>query len=95
MEEKRPHPVLLTIVLLLVIPLIYAGSYLALLSPDVLLLTKLGEDQHGDLIIILYTAPIYRIESSFVETIFKPANWVDKRLRPQRWQGDGAVQNRY
>lgn len=56
---------------------IYAGSYLAMIVPDTVVLDDVAR-QLG--------RPAYRFGGESVDAFFRPAFEVDRRLRPERWR---------
>jgi hypothetical protein len=71
MEEKRPSLMMVAVVLLLALPMLYVGSYLALVRPEE----------------PLFGPPVatYRWGGAGSRLLFAPANAVDRHIRPQRW----------
>jgi len=67
-------PLILAIVLLL-LPVLYVGSYLALLQGRTVALTP-----KGPLVLAKY-----RIDSLWLEWLYYPLETLDRRIRPNEW----------
>lgn len=69
------------------LPLLYGGAYLAMLKPSTFFSAP------GD--VVVHRDAAYRFGGDTAAVIFAPANWVDRKLRPSYWPdvpaGDGAT----
>src|SRR5687767_213380 len=65
---------------LLLLPVLYVGSYLALVEPQGIL----GKKQPGS----FSTHHYYRIDNNLVTAIFWPLERLDRKLRPKAWEID-------
>jgi hypothetical protein len=65
----------LSVAVLLALPLLYVGSYFALMQRQGY--TRLdGRCQRGC---------VYRVPGKVPKTIYAPANWTDRHVRPAYW----------
>lgn len=74
---KSSHAPLLIAIVLLLLPLLYVGSYLALVRP--------GVDWMNMAIGSRIPDERYRVGGRFSEGIFWPVEQIDRRLRPGAW----------
>jgi hypothetical protein len=74
--RTRPAPIIAAILLLL--PVLYVGSYLALLKPP-----PSQSTPYNDLLARRWSN--YQAGGRFVEIVFWPLEHIDRRLRPQAW----------
>jgi hypothetical protein len=65
----------LSVALLLALPLLYVGSYFALVQRRGFVRID-GRCQRGC---------VYRVPGKVPPTIYAPANWTDRQLRPAHW----------
>lgn len=77
--KKHAAPIIAVVLLLL--SLLYVGSYLALLKPP----PKTYQDLLGR------RDSSYRYGGRFVECIFWPLEQADRRIRPDAWAGSTAL----
>jgi hypothetical protein len=84
MEEKRPiiGPVLAALVLLLLLPSVYLGSYYLSMEPLNSVVIK-------DEFMRLGKVPDYHWGTPWSDILYSPAHWIDCRLRPQFWEMSG------
>ncbi|WP_425617882.1 hypothetical protein NA78x_001572 [Anatilimnocola sp. NA78] len=66
---------LIVAVVLLLLPVLYVGSYLALVVPQGMPV-DLGNDFRMD---------YYRLAPEYSSIFFAPLEWVDKMIRPEAW----------
>jgi len=71
MPKRSPAP--LIAVLLLILPLLYVGSYLALVRPGITLTYSVREPPH------------YRWGGRAAEFVFWPLEKLDRKVRPRIW----------
>ena len=83
---RHANKVLLAIVLAVVLPAIYLGSYLALMQPMVGIMGARYEGERTVHYEKYY--PEYTFGGEFSEWIFAYANRWDRRLRPHFWNTD-------
>jgi hypothetical protein len=78
MEEKRSGtaPLVLAVLLLLLLPVLYVGSYLALVLPD----AALAWSPEG------YHYEHYRVADPIARIVYWPLECVDRRVRPNAWR---------
>ena len=83
MSERRQPPTFLvaTLVMLLLIPLAYMGTYYGMLSGTVYL-----ADDSAVSISDIYMGPEYRFENGLLRFALEPAHQVDRLLRPDHWR---------
>jgi hypothetical protein len=75
MEEKRSAAAPVAIAVLLLLPVLYVGSYLVISIPQPHPLAPGQRSQH------------FRIGGSITRFLFKPLTEIDRRLRPNYWGG--------
>jgi hypothetical protein len=75
MEEQRSSLLPVVVALLLALPILYVGTYVALVIPE-------GRIRNNEPFDMCY----YRIDGGGVDTVFWPLQRLDKRLRPLRWR---------
>jgi hypothetical protein len=89
MTQSRA-PLIVAIALLL-LPVLYVGSYLALVIPGSVCVlpngTEIREGQISEWDSYNFTYKTYRTGGRRVELFFWPIEQVDRRLRPGSWQG--------
>jgi hypothetical protein len=78
MEDHRSRIVIVTMLLLVALPVLYIGSYLALVQPSG---SFRATGAPGE-----YAIDYYRAGGAFSATIFWPAEQVDRKVRPKRWE---------
>jgi hypothetical protein len=78
MEDHRSRIVVVVIALLVVLPALYIGSYLALVIPSGALRPT---GTPGE-----YAVEYYRAGGALSATIFWPAEQLDRKIRKQRWE---------
>jgi hypothetical protein len=76
-NRRRNLPPLSVIGLMLFLPVLYVGSYAALVIRVQSDLIRFERDFQWD--------ADYRIGGIVAHTIFAPAHWADRRLRPAYW----------
>jgi hypothetical protein len=86
MKRESRAPLIIAIVLLL-LPVLYVGSYLAMVVPEGTFLKEMLPDGTGVL-----RGSHYRAFPDVCEKIFAPLQWMDLNLRPGAWKipGEGA-----
>lgn len=57
----------------------YATAYRILLRPGTI---EIGGSYHS----VGFRIESYRWDNGFLRAIFRPANWLDRKLRPSYWQ---------
>jgi hypothetical protein len=73
-QRQSRAPIIIAVVLLL-LPVLYVGSYLALVQPPT----------HWRMGTVL---PNYRIGYSFCRRIYWPLEQIDRESRPDKWEWD-------
>lgn len=80
MEDKRSSAVWVVVAAVFMLPVLYFGSYLALMQPGSFALggtfTKYADYRYGGL---------------YAARFFYPAHLLDRRIRPAYWQDDYAL----
>ena len=73
-------------VVTLTLPLLYVAAYLLLLTPREVAFpaTLLVGVQSGGRT-VLWREPEYRAANDTMQSVFWPANWLDRKLRPDYW----------
>jgi hypothetical protein len=80
-QRQARAPLVIAIVLLL-LPLLYVGSYLALKKPFAI--TLLGNGRNGT-----YVVADYRMGQRIASYAFYPLEQIDRKLRPSAWEPTG------
>lgn len=86
MSEKRTINAVLVLAVALLLPLLYLGSYWALINDGI----------HSGYTVVgasIYLEPTYKVGGDAAEFFYWPAHMLDKRLRPNRWQMDNGGPN--
>jgi len=84
MTNRAP---LIVAVVLLLLPVLYVGSYLALVVPESEWLFTVPED--------VFSEPRrYRIGSTYAELCFWPVHRIDVQLRPTTWKWEHLTERR-
>jgi hypothetical protein len=73
---------LITAIVLLLLPVLYVGSYLALVTPNGQRMVWFGPD------VATYPKQSYRWGAQLSERIFWPLEQIDRQLRPHAWALD-------
>lgn len=82
---SQPHTPLGIIIALLLLPVLYVGSYLALVRPGPPFTGALsGVRPHR-----IYTGH-YRFGREWSERVFRPVELIDRKLRPKAWRTGSA-----
>ena len=76
-EAKRPSAILIVVGLLLLLPFLYVGSYLALVVRDRSIRINTDHEVEYD--------EAYRIGSSIARPVFWPLNGLDRQVRHGYW----------
>ena len=85
MSNRRTYTApALTALLLLLLPALYVGSYVALVKRSWPMVGSAAPDGTP------YDAK-YKITGSLPETIFAPAHWADRLIRPGYWYYDADL----
>ena len=88
MERPRHNAPIIACVLLL-LPVLYVGSYLALVCPQQIIVTKwhrpVSNGPFTDDDFDLYAAH-YRLAHETAERVFWPLEQLDRKLRPSAWR---------
>jgi hypothetical protein len=86
--KRESHAPLIVAIVLLVLPVQYVGSYLALVIPggqfDVTIM-------HEGRAIKTYPEAAYRMGGSFAKKVFWPVEQIDRQVRPGAWRGDDST----
>jgi hypothetical protein len=77
-EEHRSRLAIVVVAILLALPLVYVGSYLALVQPSG---SFRPTGAPGE-----YAMDYYRAGGQFSATIFWPLEQVDRKVRKKRWE---------
>lgn len=87
MKRDSRAPLIVAIVLLL-LPVLYVGSYFALVVPN-------PDDYRWFAVSLGYVAEEqnYRIASSTLSKVFWPLEQIDRKLRPRAWGAKGKLGN--
>lgn len=83
MHEKRAYFAFVVLIALLLAPVAYVGSHLALIRPNVWAGTDAVVQANGKLIV--FKTPAYRVGGTIAQKFFSPAYLLDRSLRPRRW----------
>ena len=91
--KKHAGPIIAAIVL--VLPLLYIGSYLALVTPQGTFVadrtSPFSYDDLGD-----GYMRSYRVQSEWCPIIFWPLEQIDRKVRPESWYGElGRIEIEY
>lgn len=93
MKRESRAPLIIAIVLLL-LPVLYVGSYLALVKPGYQTFqhgtghSSSDSDEtviHSEAEYIDTTYPTYRLQSEWIGRIFWPLQQIDRKVRPDAW----------
>ena len=78
--NQNPHrPPLVVAIVLLVLPVLYVGSYLALVVPEGWL--RVHNELSG-----VSSLERYRLGGSAVRTFYTPLEQIDRAIRPEAWK---------
>ncbi|WP_425613636.1 hypothetical protein NA78x_003471 [Anatilimnocola sp. NA78] len=80
MKRDARAPLIVAIVLLL-LPVLYVGSYLALVEPGGVRFTKVVSVGSQYRIVVIYET--YRYGGNWADRIFWPAEQIDRKVRPE------------
>ena len=83
MNRESRAPVIVAIVLLL-LPVLYAGSYLAVVVPDGVT-EYVGPFPPGDTFYFMPSGKHYRFVNGVSRRVFWPLEQIDRKLRPEVW----------
>jgi hypothetical protein len=83
--KKNAAPVIAAILLLM--PLLYVGSYLALVRPTTVIFNGGGQK-------MTFVDPHYRFGGQIAESFFWPLEEIDRVLRPDAWKSDPVILRR-
>ena len=79
MDDDRKSPLWIVVVMLVLVPILYVGSYLAMVLPSGILVPV--ADQRGS-----YDIRHYRLGGDYAEAIYWPLEQLDRRVRPHSWR---------
>jgi hypothetical protein len=82
--RRSAAPIIAAVLLLL--PVLYVGSYLALVTPQLRTMTVVHQTPYGQMDELRYTH--YRIGEKTPELVFWPLEQIDRRVRPAAWDWD-------
>lgn len=77
MDDKRAPTVWIVAALLLLLPMLYVGSYCLIVERSIVQLWS-GQQR-------LPRIATYRVGGSAAATVFAPLHWVDRRVRREYW----------
>ena len=80
MDDDRKSPLWVVVVMLVLVPILYVGSYLAIVLLSAILVPVTG--QRGS-----YDIRHYRLGGDYAEAIYWPLEQLDRRVRPHSWHG--------
>jgi hypothetical protein len=83
---------LITALVVLLVPLVYVGSYFALVSPQVLAIItydRTNDPQHPVMGSVRYSH--YRFGFNLSEQLFWPLEQIDRNVRPEAWETDPSL----
>lgn len=86
MKKESRGPLIVALVLL-VLPALYVGSYLALVVPQGMEHTRTAVDSNGKMRVTGWYFSDYRILGFPGGVIFWPLEQIDRKLRPGTWHG--------
>jgi hypothetical protein len=81
MKARQSSASLITAIVLLLLPVLYVGSYLALVQPTTIQLSVSFTPQP-----IQMRVARYRLGDSVSERIFWPLEQIDRKVRPGAWK---------
>jgi hypothetical protein len=84
MEHKRSTAAPIAIAVLLLLPVLYVGSYLALLDPQE------SPDHSGLGVMRIRRYGI--LDGNLIDNFYRPANWVDEKIRPSYWNHESTLE---
>jgi hypothetical protein len=84
-EEIKRHSAPLIAAIFLLLPVLYVGSYLALVNPQGMMFVAESSAGH-------FSGPVYhyRIESRGPAVLFWPLERIDRKVRPGAWNNPEA-----
>lgn len=78
MDDKRSHTVWIAAAMLMLLPMLYVGSYLVLVRPWAILIPVPNEPSS-------YHISHYRYGGAYAEAIYWPLEQLDRRIRAETW----------
>jgi hypothetical protein len=75
MEEKRTSGAWIMVAVLLLLPVLYVGSYMLMLEGP----RAVGGPHYW---------PQYRLDSGYIRDFYSPINKLDRHVRPKYWKRD-------
>jgi hypothetical protein len=81
---RDANKMLAAVAIVILIGLLYGGAYLAMLVGTRQVAVQ--DDNSIAPTVSLIQVPRYRVYSSIIQTIFRPANAMDAKLRPEMWK---------
>lgn len=88
MEEKRTIALPVFLAALLLLPMLYVGSYFCLLAPFI----ATGDDGAGQQVVAYRVLRFNAgVDSGLAEAFYSPLYWLDEKLRPSYWNGPGLT----
>lgn len=85
MSDKRPTGAVVLVAILLALPVVYFGSYYALLVKTTAVFTT------KNINVRVVSLPSYRAGGEAAKTFFGPAYHIDRAIRPSYWQDQQAL----
>jgi hypothetical protein len=82
--RRSAAPIIAAVILLL--PVLYVGSYLALVVRRPMVMVSLTFPTQ-------YSADYYRVGGDYADTFFWPLEQIDRRLQPEAWNQEGQLWN--
>ena len=79
MDQSRSNWQPLLVVLLLLLPLLYLGSYLALVTPAETITSGTSSD-------FSFECSNYRFAHQYGQYFYSPLEQIDRTLRPKKWE---------
>jgi hypothetical protein len=86
MNDRRSNAAPIAIAVLLALPLLYVGSYLALVEVSGVAIANADNEKWA-------WVENYRVGTNAARTIYKPLNWADRQLRPSYWETEVVDSN--
>jgi hypothetical protein len=85
MDKQRTNASLAFLAVLLVLLLLYVGSYLALVQPSGVVVQRPWREENGQLVVGNWHYH-YQFGEQWAEQFFWPLEHLDRKLRPAKWR---------
>jgi hypothetical protein len=84
--KQRATPILAAVAILLLLVLLYVGSYLAIVKPNGRVVQSMYRESDGELVLGNWYYQ-YRFGQDWAAQFYWPLEQIDRRVRPGVWDG--------